>query len=71
MLVAGCWLSVTGCWLLVAGCRLQVAGCWLLVVGCRLQDIGYITKRRCQKPLCVHNLPPFDLSTWNRTTFPP
>ncbi|WP_081431865.1 MULTISPECIES: hypothetical protein [Moorena] len=67
MLVAGCWLQVAGCRLQVAGCRLQVAGCWL-------QDIGYITKRRCQKPLCVNNLPhvrPFHLESYHLPTLSP
>jgi len=33
LLVASCWLRVTGYWLLVAGCWLLVAGYWESVHG--------------------------------------
>jgi len=33
LLVTGFWLLAIGCWLLVTGCLLLVAGFWLLAVG--------------------------------------
>ena len=74
MLVAGCWLLVTGYWMLDAGCWLLVAGCWLLDAGCWLL-VGAERKSRFQRECWRHKAGPglwsFSTDWMNRFNFLP